>query len=79
MSPTILRIGPYRFFFNSREETRRHVHVAVSGGVAKFWMEPIIALATYYHVSTRDLAHIAELIREHEQTLREAWDEHFGS
>ena len=34
--PTILRIGPYRFFFNSREEPRLHVHVASPEGVAKY-------------------------------------------
>ena len=28
MSPTIYREGPYRFFFNSREESRMHVHIA---------------------------------------------------
>ncbi len=33
--PTILRKGPFRFFFNSREETRIHVHVATSDGTAK--------------------------------------------
>ena len=27
MSPTIHREGPYRFYFNSREESRMHVHV----------------------------------------------------
>lgn len=32
MSPTILKIGPYRFFFNSREEIRRHVHVFLRYG-----------------------------------------------
>jgi hypothetical protein len=27
MSPTVLRIGPYRFFFYSREETRPLIHI----------------------------------------------------
>jgi len=40
MSPTILRTGPYRFFFNSREESRMHVHVFMPDGTAKFWLEP---------------------------------------
>jgi hypothetical protein len=40
MSPTILKQGPYRFFFNSREETRMHVHVMTPDGTAKFWLEP---------------------------------------
>jgi len=44
MSPTIMRIGSYRFFFNSREERRRHIHVACPEGSAKFWIEPILAV-----------------------------------
>lgn len=45
MSPTVFIIGSYRFFFNSREETRRHVHIQTPEGIAKFWLEPTIALA----------------------------------
>ncbi len=48
--PTIYREGPYRFFFNSREETRMHVHVESSEGNAKFWLEPIVALAVAYNL-----------------------------
>ncbi|MEJ2685422.1 MAG: DUF4160 domain-containing protein [Candidatus Sulfobium sp.] len=55
MPPTILIYGKYRFFFNSREEKRMHVHVQSTGGVAKFWLEPIIALAEYYHLSTKEM------------------------
>lgn len=58
MSPTILKIGPYRFFFNSREEIRRHIHVSCPAGVAKFWLEPIVALASHYSLSSRELHQI---------------------
>ncbi len=34
--PTVYREGPYRFFFNSREETRVHIHVQSPDGVGKF-------------------------------------------
>jgi len=47
MSPTILLTGKYRFFFNSREEQRRHVHVSTSDGTVKIWIELIIALLTF--------------------------------
>ena len=40
--PTIYREGPFRFFFNSREETRMHVHVQSPDGACKFWLEPIM-------------------------------------
>ena len=77
MSPTVLRIGGYRFFFNSREETRRHIHVATVEGTAKFWLEPVVALAGFFRLSDQELRRMDELVREHERTFREAWHEHF--
>ncbi len=77
MSPTVLRIGSFRFFFNSREETRRHVHVATPGGVAKFWLEPVIALDSFHNVNVRTLRRLEELVREHEDEIATAWDRHF--
>ena len=47
MSPTVFRYKNYRFFFFSREETRKHVHVSSPEGQAKFWIEPVVALADY--------------------------------
>jgi len=78
MSPTVLRVGRYRFFFNSREETRRHVHIATADGVAKFWLEPIVALALYHNLRSKDLREIEALVREHEDEFRAAWDRHFS-
>ncbi|NMF84178.1 DUF4160 domain-containing protein [Nodosilinea sp. P-1105] len=34
--PTVLRIGAYRFYFFSREESRMHIHVSCADGEAKF-------------------------------------------
>lgn len=78
MSPTVLRIGPYRFFFNSREETRRHVHVATPDGLAKFWLEPTIALASYHQLNQKELNRIDALVREYETEIQSAWNRHFG-
>ena len=79
MSPTVMRIGSYRFFFNSREETRRHVHVATAAGTAKFWLEPVVALESYHDLGPRDLREIDSLVREHENEFKSAWDRHFPS
>mgnify|MGYP005853163513 CR=1 FL=1 len=78
MSPTIYRVGPYRFFFNSREERRIHVHVATSEGLAKFWLEPIVALADFYNLKTKDLRKIETIIKEHEDEFKSAWYRHFS-
>lgn len=37
--PTVLRIGPYRFFFFSRENNEpAHVHIEAGGKEAKIWL-----------------------------------------
>ncbi len=38
MSPTVFYFKHDRFFFFSREETRRHVHIRSPEGEAKFWL-----------------------------------------
>ena len=78
MSPTVFRSGAYRFYFFSREEPRPHVHVYCSDGEAKFWLDPEIELAKNYHLGTSELRRIQELIVEHEDEIRNAWDRHFG-
>lgn len=40
-----MRYRNYRLFFFSREEKRKHVHVTSPDGEARFWLEPIVALA----------------------------------
>jgi hypothetical protein len=42
VSPTIRRIGPYRFFFFSNEGIEpAHVHVQRERMLAKFWLSPV--------------------------------------
>jgi len=76
--PTILIVGKYRFFFNSREENRRHVHVNTSNGTAKFWIEPLISLADYYNLSTKELKEIQTIVEEKQNDFIKTWDRHFN-
>jgi hypothetical protein len=76
--PTVLIIGKYRFFFNSREELRMHIHINTSGGTAKFWLEPLICLADYYNLSTKELKEIQELTEEYKDEFTRAWKQHFN-
>ena len=76
--PTIYREGPFRFFFNSREEDRLHVHVESPDGVAKFWLEPIVALAIHHRLGARDLARIEVIVKEHRDEFITAWRTHLG-
>jgi hypothetical protein len=78
MSPTVFREGPFRFFFFSLEETRMHIHVHSAAGEAKFWIEPAVGLAETHGFRQTDLARIEQLIRDHENDIRDAWRRHFG-
>ena len=78
MSPTVFSKGPYRFYFFSREEERPHVHVTSADGEAKFWLEPIIALADSTGLSKKQLATIQKTIVERYHEIRGAWKKHFG-
>lgn len=78
MSPTVLRIGPFRFFFFSREESRMHVHVATADGEAKFWLEPEIAQAQNCGSSVQQLRSAQGHVEVHADEFRAAWKAHFG-
>jgi hypothetical protein len=69
MSPTIFMYNKYRFFFNSREEKRKHIHVETSDGTAKFWIEPIVSLADYYNLSTKELNILMKIVEEKQNEI----------
>ena len=78
MNPNIFREDGYRFYFLSNEENRIHVHVTCERGEAKFWIEPIISLAVYSHLSPQILTEIQKIIKEHKDEIFKEWQRHFG-
>jgi len=76
-SPTIFRFKGFRFYFLSREESRKHIHVSNSDGEAKFWLEPEIELALNIGLSSQQIRESTELIIEHKEEILNAWREHF--
>jgi hypothetical protein len=78
VSPTVFRERGFRFFFFSREESRRHIHIHCADGEAKYWLEPNIELAKNYGLSDLQLARIRELVEERHDELTDAWNTHFG-
>jgi hypothetical protein len=78
VSPTVLRVRGYRFYFFSLEEPRPHVHVQHASGEAKFWLEPRIAVAKNYGLNPSRLSTARRLIEAHESEIRGAWQTHFG-
>ena len=77
MSPTLFREHGYRFYFFSREESRMHVHVYSGDGEAKFWLDPQIELARNYRLSRINLKEIEEIIEDHQDEIRSAWENYF--
>jgi hypothetical protein len=77
--PTVLRSGPYRFYFYSHEPNEPpHVHVDRENMSAKFWLEPV-ALARNLGFSARELREIQSLVTEHQPKLLEKWNGYFGN
>jgi hypothetical protein len=67
--PTILRLGPYRFFFyaGDRDEPA-HVHVERESNIAKFWLTPV-RLQNSGGFSKRELNQIQRLVEQHQEEL----------
>lgn len=78
MAPTVVRDGPFRLFFFSREEPRIHVHVAHPDGEAKFWLSPQVALANHTGLTARLLRDAHVVVEAHIEEIRDAWQQHFG-
>ena len=76
--PTVLRVGPYRFFFfaGDRDEAP-HIHVEREDMVAKFWLDPI-RLQRSGGFSRVEIGRIQRLVNEHQGELMEAWHDYFG-
>lgn len=79
VSPTVFKYKGYRFFFFSREESRIHIHVSSSEGEAKFWLEPIVALAHSHGLSSKQLSELQKIIEGKENEIKKNWKKHFGS
>ena len=76
--PTILREGPYRFFFFSNESTEHwHVHVESGDSYAKFWLDPV-ELASSIGYNGKELNIIRRMVLENVDFIKEKWDAHFG-
>ncbi len=77
--PTILREGPYRFFFyaSDREEPP-HVHVERDRQTAKFWLQPV-RLERSGGFRPPEIRRITRAVVEHEALFVEEWNERFDT
>ena len=75
--PTVLRSGPYRFFFYAGDSTEPlHIHVERDDNIAKFWLDPI-RLQSSGGFSRIEIGRIQKLVTRRHTELREAWNEYF--
>ena len=76
--PTVLVVGPYRFFFVSLDYGEPpHVHVQREKLVATFWLDPV-QLERAGGFKAQELNRLGKLVQEHQSYLLEQWYEHFG-
>ncbi len=76
--PTVLRIGPFRFYFFSHEPNEPpHIHVDRGAASIKVWLEPVEA-ARNHGFRAHEIGGILAMVEEHRKQLLEAWHEYFG-
>lgn len=76
--PTVLRIGPYRFYFYSHEtDEPPHIHVDRENCTAKFWLSPV-QISRTIGFSAHEVRTIQNLVIENEDKILEAWHGYFS-
>lgn len=76
--PTILREGPYRFYFRSADGVEPpHIHVRRDNRFAKFWLIPV-RLQDGGRFPERELRDIRRIIERRQDTFMEDWYGYFN-
>ena len=52
--------------------------MATSDGTAKIWLEPVIALADFYNISSKELTEIIIIVEENKDGFIAKWNQHFS-
>jgi hypothetical protein len=77
--PTVLRIGPYRFFFFSNEGNEPpHIHVEEGDSYAKYWLGPV-RFGRSSGFRAHQLAEIHRIVEENQALFEARWNEFFGN
>ena len=76
--PTVLRVGPYRFFYYSSDGNEpRPIHVERDASLAKFWLDPV-GVEYSVGLSAAEIRRIGRIIVGQRQVFLRHWDEYFG-
>ena len=64
--PTVLRSGPYRFFFDSGDRDEpSHLHVERDDCEAKFWLDPI-RLDRSRGFARKEIVRLQAIVEDHQ-------------
>jgi hypothetical protein len=75
--PTVLRVGPFRFFFYAGDGGEPpHVHVERDDCEAKFWLDPV-RLERSRGFRRQEINRIREMVEDHRERLLENWNDFF--
>jgi len=76
--PSVLRTGPYRFFFYSADRVEPpHVHVERDDNVAKFWLSPV-RLQESGGFGRAELSRLESLVKDNAELVLRAWHDYFA-
>lgn len=76
--PTVLRVGPYRFYFYAGDRNEpEHIHVERDDCVAKFWLDPV-RLERSGGFGSSEINRIQKTVEEYRQELVGSWNEYFS-
>jgi len=81
--PTVLRVGPYRFYFFSNEQTAKgrteppHVHVKAGSKQGKIWLTPV-RVARQGQFSDKEMNDIVNIVKANHTQIVEGWHDYFG-
>ncbi len=79
--PKVLDYKGYSFFFFSNEGDPlkpAHIHVRRDRQIAKFWLEPEVALANSWGFQSRELNLIRDIVEDNQVMFKKRWYDYFG-
>ncbi|MCK9372698.1 MAG: DUF4160 domain-containing protein [Sulfuricurvum sp.] len=75
--PTVLKIGPYRYFFYSGDRDEPvHIHIERDDKIAKIWLDPV-RLDNSGGFNRKEISEMLKTVQEHHQEFVEAWHDYF--
>jgi len=76
--PTVLRSGPFRFFFYAGDRGEPpHAHVERDDKQAKFWLDPV-RLQNSHGFGRAEINRMQRIIEDNQKHLLRRWHEYFN-